>query len=487
MKKTYDVIVIGAGPGGVTCGAMLAKWGLDTLVVDKNSQPGGKMITLSRDGFRYELFPVFGVPAEGSHFHTVIKELGLEKEVELILPDPIGEMHYRNSSGETKIMLIPGAGRPADPQDIFDFLEITDADMPEVIRIFADMLNMSPSDLELLDDISVKQFLARYQIPRSLYAFLAALQSEGTLECPEELACASEFIRIFQEMQQGGGGRYIGGGFGRMFEAEARAVKANGGKVLLRTRVEKIDIKDGKVTGVITDRGTFHAPVVVSSAGIQPTVLKLTGEEHFDKSYVNYVRDLVPSWSFAGARYILDKPLLEYPMYVFFSDNTVFSTDHLLGAKACELPEEAYFYVGTNSLYPSMAPPGKQLIHAGITCPASPKTKVKPFRDMTEAAVAEIWPDFHKHVESKAYFGPADVSRLSRDSVVPGQGGECFGMAQIVGQCGKHKPSPNAPIRGLFYVGGDAGGDGLGTNQAVGSGLNVASLVYNYHLKKIQS
>ncbi len=31
----YDVIVVGAGPGGISCGALLAKWGLKTLVVDK--------------------------------------------------------------------------------------------------------------------------------------------------------------------------------------------------------------------------------------------------------------------------------------------------------------------------------------------------------------------------------------------------------------------------------------------------------------------
>lgn len=487
MKNNYDVIVIGAGPGGVTCSALLAKWGLKTLVIDKNSQPGGKMMTISRDAFRYELFPILGVPAAGSNFHTALKELGLEKEVELILPDPSGEMHYRDSSGERRVMLLPGAGRYADPQELFNFLGVTDAAVPEVIRLFTDMLSMSPSDLDMLDDVSVQQFLARYQIPQSVYAFLVALQSEGTLECPEDVACASEFIRIFRETQQGGGGRYIGGGFGRMFEAEAEVVKANGGELLLRTRVEKIDIKEGRVTGVFTDKGTFHAPVVVSNAGIQPTVLKLAGEENFDKSYVTYVRDLVPSWGCAGARYILNKPLLEYPMYVIFSDNAVSTVDSMLRAHAGEMPEEAYIYIGTNSLYPDMAPPGKQLVYSAITCPASPKAKVKPFQDMAEAAVADIWPDIYDHVESKAYYGPAEACRLGRDSVVPGQGGECFGLAQIVGQCGKHKPSPKAPISGLFYVGCDAGGYGVGTNQAVGSGLNVASLVYHYHLLKVRS
>ena len=487
MNNNYDVIVIGAGPGGVTCSALLAKWGLKTLVIDKNSQPGGKMMTVSQDGFRYEIFPILGAPAAGSHFHTAIEKLGLEKEVELILPDPIGELHYRNSSGETRIMLLPGAGRSADPQDVFDFLGITDADMPEVMRIFTDMLSMNPSELEILDDVSVQQFLARYQIPQSLYAFLAVLESEGTLECPEDVACASEFIKLFQEMQQGGGGRYVGGGYGRMFEAEAKVVEDNGGEVLLRTRVEKIDIKNGKVTGVVTDKGTFQAPVVVSNAGIQPTVLKLVGEEYFDKNYVSYVRELVPSWGVTGVRYILNKPLLEYPMYIIISDNAVSTTDSLLRAQAGEMPEEAYVYIGTNSLYPGMAPQGKQLVYTGITCLASPTAEVKPYLDMAEAAMTDIWPDILNHVESKTHYGPAEACRLGRDSVVLGQGGECFGLAQIVGQCGKHKPSPKAPISGLFYVGFDAGGNGLGTNQAVGSGLNVASLVYDYHQEKMQS
>jgi hypothetical protein len=63
---------------------------------------------------------------------------------------------------------------------------------------------------------------------------------------------------------------------------------------------------------------------------------------------------------------------------------------------------------------------------------------------------------------------------------VPGAGGECIGLAQIVGQCGKNKPSPTAPIQGLFYVGVDAGADGVGTHQAVTSASNVAPIVERY-------
>lgn len=42
MNNKYDVIVVGAGPGGATCGALLAKRGVRVLLLDKNERVGGK-------------------------------------------------------------------------------------------------------------------------------------------------------------------------------------------------------------------------------------------------------------------------------------------------------------------------------------------------------------------------------------------------------------------------------------------------------------
>jgi len=47
-------------------------------------------------------------------------------------------------------------------------------------------------------------------------------------------------------------------------------------------------------------QGSLSRPIVISSAGIHPTVLKLVGEEHFDRSYVTYIKDLVPDWGSSG-------------------------------------------------------------------------------------------------------------------------------------------------------------------------------------------
>ena len=45
----------------------------------------------------------------------------------------------------------------------------------------------------------------------------------------------------------------------------------------------------------------------------------------------------------------------------------------------------------------------------------------------------------------------------------------------------QRSPTAKAPLRGLFYVGCDAGGYGCGTHQAVDSAFKVAHMVIQYH------
>ena len=91
--------------------------------------------------------------------------------------------------------------------------------------------------------------------------------------------------------------------------------------------------------------------------------------------------------------------------------------------------------------------------------------------------LARCFPAAWAAVERREVDGPAEVSAHTRDSVLPGQGGECVGIGQIVGQCGTRKPSPRTPIAGLFLAGCDAGSGTMGTHQATDSGMTVARMV----------
>jgi hypothetical protein len=101
--------------------------------------------------------------------------------------------------------------------------------------------------------------------------------------------------------------------------------------------------------------------------------------------------------------------------------------------------------------------------------------------DKLDEMVAKIWPEVRQYTEHEEHYSTADVSALTRDHVLSGQGGECIGLGQVASQCGVYKPSASAPLGGLFYVGCDAGGYGCGTHQAVDSALEVARMVLQYH------
>ena len=90
--KRYDVIVIGAGMGGLTAAALLAKKGLKTLLLEKEDQVGGYVVSFKRHGCIFDATGAFvGGCHEGGEFYQILNEIGAPKEIEFI---PIH--HVRN-------------------------------------------------------------------------------------------------------------------------------------------------------------------------------------------------------------------------------------------------------------------------------------------------------------------------------------------------------------------------------------------------------
>ena len=483
-KGAYDAIVVGAGFGGSSCAALLAKRGLKVLLLDKNTKAGGKAMAISKKGFTYTAWVVIVAPVMGNVLEVVLKELGMEDRVKLVSPGSPDSLHKSHSGKYVRMPQRPDG--QMDPNALFDWLEIKQEDREEALRFFTELTTMSPQDIDTLHDISLRKWIDRYNIPKSLYGFFISLMCDGMFMVPVDALAASEAVRTIQDMILRGGGLFCEGGIGRVAETYAEAVEANGGKVIMRARVEKITVDQGKVTGVVTDKGTFHAPIVVSNAGIQPTVLKLVGEEHFDKGYVNYVKEMVPSLGAIGTRYFLSKKMTDAPFGVIFSDDTAWSLERFLKAKSGDMPKEWVVYYEVPSNYdPNAAPPGKQMLMTLFWCPADPQMTQKDkkaWSDRGEEILFKVFPDMPKYIEFKETYSPRDVCNLTRDQVLPGQGGETIGLGQVIGQAGAYKPSAKAPIQGLFYVGTDAGGYGVGVHQATDSGMNVADMVRRYHL-----
>jgi phytoene dehydrogenase-like protein len=480
---SYDVIVVGAGFGGSACAGLLAKRGLKVLLVEKNARAGGKAMSISKNGFTYTAWVVIGAPVVGNLYEAVARELGVADLIQLVTPGSPASL-YRTSSGKyTRVPDMP-VGQ-SDPNAIFDWLEIKPEDRDAALMFFAQLTMMPPEEINQLHGVSFQEWLSRHNIPRSLYAFLVSNCCDGMFMVPVDQLEAAEAVASLQDMFLRHGGVFCRGGYGRVAEAYCEAVRRYGGTVLMKARTDQILVADGAVTGVITSRGTFDAPIVVSNAGLQPTVLKLVGERHFGPDYRQYVKRLIPSWALLGHRYFLRKPVTDAPYGVVFSDDSPWSRERLDQAHAGRASREGVVYFEVPSNYdPTAAPPGKQLLITGSFCPPSPQLtaeEIAAWATAGEEIIFKAFPELEGAIEDKELYTPKDVSNLTRESVLPGHGGETIGLGQIVGQCGPTKPSIEAPIRGLFFVGCDAGGTGVGTQQAIESGMNVAEAVLRCH------
>jgi len=492
MVTEYDVIVVGAGPGGTCCAALLAKKGLNVLLMDKNAKVGGKTMDIEVKGTHGERWATGGFAVRSGPFHNVYKTLGIESQLKVIAK-PIVAIYRRTGmtwkqacEPPQRVAIDMENYKGMDPNLLFDQWGLEGKDRDTAIQVLVEMASWTPEQLEKLDDITMTDwFDQRPEIPYPLRRYICYV-TQVMQECLPDITPMSMVSGIFNYGAQPMG--YPKGGYGHVIEVVAEKFKDLGGKLVTRARVERIVVEGGRATGVITKDAVYRAPVVVSDAGIQPTVLKLVGEEHFDKGYVAYIKGLLPSLGYNGVRYILKEKVLPDALYQIWSDDSWWELKEYLRIKSGGAPKDVTIALIVPSNYdPDMAPAGKQVLVFGTN--VSPDTRnyamLKALTERMEEQLAEIFPEVGPAIESRSQAGPREVAALSRDAALPGMGGE-FNLAISIGQTGKYKPSAKSSIPGLYYVGMDAGSNKrlLGSNGPVDSAINVSQMVYQYHLDR---
>jgi phytoene dehydrogenase-like protein len=408
--------------------------------------------------------------------------LGIADRTPFIIPEGnVASVRYKNPRGEWRTMYSPliQTGSQEEMDRVKQTYDVTDADLEVLGTMYGAILTLTEEEIGTLDDVGMLQWMSQFNLATPLLSQVCMNLNTLFVVAVDRLP-ASEGIPVLRDQVLGGAGRYHIGGYGRVAEVCADYVVEQGGKYLTKTRVRSIVVEEGSAVGIETDVGIFRAKAIISNAGIQPTVLKLAGEKNFPTAYIEKVKKLEPSWAIAGFRYVLDKRIFDSALIPVFSDQSWLDSARYEAMLRNEWPDVPLIAIDVPSEFdPDLSDiPGHQLANCQVFMPADPGSDlVDEVLIRCEAVINELWPDLKNHIVRKEPYGAKQISSMSRDSVLPGCGGEAVGIAQIMGQCGRTKPNPRTPLSGLYIVGCDAGGRGAGTHQAVDSGFNVAALV----------
>lgn len=240
----YDVIVIGAGLGGLTAGAKLAREGMKVLVIDQHSRPGGCATTFRRGAYTMEvgLHEMDG-PGGRDVKNRIFGELGVTGNVEFI---PVPEF-YRFIRGDLAVTI------PHDPQLAAARLTEKFPDEKEGIeKYFLQMLKpVKKPAADTEPDISVGHFLD--SIIKNEDLKLILLGNLGYFhDDPYSLSLA--YYSVAQGSYYTNGASFIKGGSQRLSDHLAAYIISHGGEVLLNHLVTQVTVKGNRATGVTCRR-----------------------------------------------------------------------------------------------------------------------------------------------------------------------------------------------------------------------------------------
>jgi phytoene dehydrogenase-like protein len=248
----YDVVVVGAGLGGLTSGAILARAGRKILVVERSNSVGGAASSYKSGDLFVEgsLHETSDPQHNHDPKHDVLTRAGVIDAVKWI---PAGAFYQARGGPLDRPFLMPDsfdAARRALRERFPEARAGIDQLLGEMQRIVAAMAEF-PHGADALDnpDEHLRALMRALPVasdwPLSLSQKLDRVFGDNeAVKCA--LAANLSYFHddpatlwwIYFAMAQGsylqGGGRYVQGGSQRLSSALARAIKLAGGEVLLR-------------------------------------------------------------------------------------------------------------------------------------------------------------------------------------------------------------------------------------------------------------
>lgn len=295
--KTKEIIIVGAGPGGLASTLLLAASGVKVKLIERLPIVGGRTSTIEANGYKFDLGPTFFL------YPRILEEIfqavgaNLQDEVEMVRLDP----QYR---------ILFGAGGKIDATPNISEMERQIAAIcPADAAGFRTFLNENRTKLALSAPCLENPFLGwRDVLNRRLLKLLPMLRPHQSVDSYLKRHFSDPRVRLAFSFQS----KYLGmspfrcpslfsilsfleyeygvwhplGGCGAVTTAMARLARKLGVEILLNEPVEEMLFAGRRAVGVRTASGVHHADAVVVNADFARFMSKLV-PDHLRRRWTN--------------------------------------------------------------------------------------------------------------------------------------------------------------------------------------------------------
>lgn len=462
MPKT--AIVVGAGFGGLSAAALLAKKGLRVTVIDNNPVPGGRAICFRQDGFLFDrgpswylmpgvferFFAEFGkkpsdyfklarlspsyrvfyeegktldVPAEPEKIRALFADL--EPEGDKKLDKYLSQARYKYDVAMQKFLY-------KDYNSLFDMADLRLA--PEALRLhlFSSM------------DSYARRFFKSLQA-RKILEYTMVFLGGSPSNTPA-------LYSIMSHVDLTLGVWYPMGGMRMLAESMAKLCGELGVEFRFSEEVKSINVKNGKATGVTTSNSTYCADIIIANADMHHVETELLPPESqtYKESYWNS-RTMAPS---ALLFYVgVSKKLPQLAHHnLFLAEDWDKHFDSIF--KNPSWPENPSFYLGCPSRTdPSVAPRGKEnlffLVPVAAGLEDTDEIREKYFKKTISSFERRIGEPISEDIISKRIVSHRDFTRDFN-----AYKGTALGLAHTLFQTAAFRPAHRSKkARNLYYTG----------------------------------
>lgn len=400
-KQDYDVVVIGAGAGGLFTAARLANHGYRTLVIERLDKVGGRASTSDVDGFKVNDGAI--VIECGGITEETCKEVGAPWEIH----EPKPPILYRINGKDVDVT---GGG--------WGFLlkKLTQQGAKLVQGIGA-----ARSDDGLPEgELSTADWVSKYTKNDGVHGIFrnmcASIFAVGSEDLP-----ARVFLTYFTRKSAFKRFGFHPEGTIGLWRGLASAIEAHGGAVWLNSPVHRILVEDGRLSGVEVERNgnptTITARVVVSDVGPTSTA-QLVGHENLPADYLSEVKGHDRPTAMITVNFASQERLIDTPGMLSFAQS-----------------RRLAYCANFTDVCPEMAPEGWNL-YVGT---AVPKPSIGNFDEQAELAL--LMEDLRDNIPQFDQRARILSTVVTRDEWPPQRAVSGLDM------------SHDTPIRGLWNVG----------------------------------